>query len=159
MAVSGRPYTLSFQNVTISAVQDLFLVLAGATKILGIQSVTLGQITNTSVQNLRVRGQYLPVTVTNGSGGGAGTIGRYVPGDAAATATARINDTTPATSSGTIVDLFDDVWNTVNGFIWVPPVPGRVPLIGLSGAFRMSLDTAPASGMVSNGTVTFEELP
>lgn len=159
MAASGRIYAISFQNVTVAAVQDLFLVLAGATKIIGIQSVTLGQTTNTSVQNLRVRGQYLPTAVTNGSGGAAVTPRPYDPGDAAATITARTNDTTQATSSGTVADLFDDVWNTINGFIWVPPVPGRVPLIGLSGAFRLTLDTVPGAGMVSNGTVVVEEFP
>lgn len=159
MAISGRIYSVTFQNITLAAIQDLFLILPGATKIIGIQSVTLGQITNTSVQNLRVRGQYLPATVTNGSGGATATPRPYDPGDVAATTTARINDTAQATTSGTQAEIFDDVWNTVNGFIWVPPVPGRVPLIGLSGAFRLSLDTAPAAGMVSNGTVVFEEFP
>jgi hypothetical protein len=51
----------------------------------------------------------LPATVTNGSGGGAGTVKPLVPGDAAASATSRINDTTQATTSGTAVDLWDDV--------------------------------------------------
>jgi hypothetical protein len=159
MAVSGRLYQLGFSNVTVSAVQDLFLLLAGASKIVAIQSVSLGQVTNTAVQNLRVRGRYLPTTVTNGSGGSAGTIGRTNPSDAAATATARTNDTTQASTSGTAVDIFDDVWNTVNGFLWLPPIIGRPPIIGLSGAFVLSLDTAPSAGMVSNGTIVFEELP
>jgi hypothetical protein len=135
------------------------LLIAGASKIVAIQSVSLGQITNTAVQNLRVRGRNLPVTVTNGSGGAAGTIGRTNIADAAATATARTNDTTQATTNGTAVDIFDDVWNTVNGFLWVPPILSRPPVIGLSGAFVLSLDTAPVSGMVSNGTLVFEELP
>lgn len=159
MAMSGRLYSVSFQGVTLSAVQDLFNVLAGASKVLAIQCVQLGQITGTSVANYRIRGRYLPVTVTNGTGGGAGTIVRQVPGDAAATATARINDaTTQATSSGTAVDLWDEAWNSINGYLWTPPVPGRPPIIGLSGAFVLSLDTAPSS-VVANGSVTFEELP
>lgn len=158
MAVSGRIYTTGFSGVTIAAVQDAINVTVGATKIVGILSVNLGQVTGTTVANARVRLRYLPVTVTAGSGGSAGTVKPWVSGDAAATATSRINDTTQATSSGTAYDFWDDVWNTVNGFLWVPPVPSRPPVIGLSGAFIVSIDTA-LSSFVCNGSVTFEELP
>ncbi len=81
-----------------------------------------------------------------------------MPGDAAATATGRVNDTTQASSSGTAVDLFATAWNTINGLLWVPPNPQRPPVIGLSGAFIVSLDTAPSS-LVSSGSILFEELP
>ena len=158
MAVSGRIYTMSFTNVTLSAVQDMLAVYAGASKIFAVLSVNLGQVTGTTVANQRVRLRYLPTTVTTGSGGSAGTLKPFVSGDAAVTVTGRINDTTQATTSGTAVDLWDDVWNTINGFIWVPPIPSRPPVIGLSGAFIVSLDTAPAS-LASNGSVTIEELP
>ena len=158
MPASDRLYTVGFSGVTISAVQDAIALYAGATKILAVQSVNLGQITGTSVFNARLRLRYLPVTVTTGSGGGAGTVKPYLSGDAAATATARINDTTQATTSGTAIDLWDDVWNTINGFIWTPPVLHRPPVIGLSGAFVVSIDTA-LSTLVCNGSVTFEEMP
>lgn len=158
MAVTGRIYTMAFNGVTLSAVQDALSLYAGASKIFAVLSVNLGQVTGTTVANMRVRLRYLPTAVTSGSGGSAGVIRPYLPGDVAATVTGRTNDTTQATSSGTAVDLWDDTWNTVNGFLWVPPVPSRPPVIGLSGAFILSLDTAP-SAMVSNGSVTFEELP
>lgn len=158
MAMSGRIYSVSFQNVTVLAVQDLISVTCGATKIIAILSVNLGQITATAVANTRIRLRYLPATVTAGSGGSVVTPRLFVPGDVAAVATSRANDTTQATSSGTAVDLWDDQWNIVNGFLWVPPVPSRPPVIGLSGAFVVSLDTAPAS-IVTSGTVVFEELP
>lgn len=157
MAVTGRLYTVGFQGVTISAVQDLIAIYPGATKIIGIHQVNLGQITGTSVSNARIRLQYLPATVTTGSGGTAGTVNRVNQGDSAATATARCNDTTQATATG-ILDLVDDVWNTVNGYVWFPPIPGRPLVIPLSGAFRVSLDTT-LSSFVSSGSVTFEELP
>lgn len=159
MALSGRLYTLDVNGVSVSAVQDLLAVYAGATKILAPVSVNIGQITGTTVANLRVRLRYLPATVTSGSGGSAATPRPYVPGDVAATATGRINDTTQATTSGTAVDLWTDQWNTVNGFLWVPPIIGRPPVIGLSGAFIVSLDTAPGSAITVNASVTFEELP
>lgn len=159
MAMSGRIYTTGFQNVSVSAVQDLIGVYAGSAKIFALQSVNIGQITGTTVQNLRLRLRYLPTTVTAGTGGSAGTVKPFVPGDAAATITSRINDTGQATTSGTAVDLWDDVFNTINGYLWVPPSPGRPPIIGLSGALIVSLDTAPGSALTMSGTVTVEELP
>lgn len=159
MALTGRVYTTGFSNVSVSAVQDLIAVYAGSSKIFGLLSFNIGQITGTTVANLRYRIRYLPTTVTAGSGGSAGTIKPIVPGDAAATITSRINDTTPATTSGTAVDLWDDVFNTINGLLWVPPTPSRTPICGLSGAIILSLDTAPGSAMVMNGSVTVEELP
>lgn len=158
MAISGRIYSVSFTNVTISAVQDIFNITCGAAKIVAIISVNIGQVTATSVANQRIRLRYLPVTVTAGSGGAAATPRLWVPGDAAATATARVNDTVQATSSGTAVDLYDDQWNPINGFLYVSPIPSRPFIIGLSGAFIVSLDTAPAS-LVCSGSCVFEELP
>jgi hypothetical protein len=157
MAISGRLYSMSFQNVTMSAVQDALCVYAGASKIFAVLSVNLGQVTATSVGNLRVRIRYLPTTVTAGSGGSAGTLKPFVSGDVAATITGRINDTTQAIS-GTAVDLWSDQWNVINGFLWVPPIPSRPPVCGLSGAIVVSIDSAPASLVVS-GSVVVEELP
>lgn len=158
MAVSGRIYTIGFQNVTISAVQDMIAVYAGSSKVFAVLQVNIGQVTATSIANQRVRLRYLPVTVTTGSGGSAVTPRPYVSGDAAATVTARQNDTTQATTNGTAVDLQDDSWNVINGYLWVPPVPSRPPVIGISGALIVSLDTAPAS-IVTNMSVVVEELP
>lgn len=158
MAVSGRVYTMGFQNVTLSAVQDLLAVYAGASKIFAVLSVSIGQVTGTAVANQRIRLRYLPTTVTSGSAGSAGVISPYVPGDVAATVTGRTNDTTQATSSGTAVNLWNDQWNIINGFLWVPPIPSRPPVIGLSGAFIVSLDTAPTS-IVCNASILIEELP
>lgn len=157
MSMSGRIYTSSFQNVTLAAVQDLFFLLPGSTKVIGIQGIQLGQITGTSVANLRVRGRLVNATATAGSGGNAATIVKNNPSDAAATTTGRINDTIQATSSTSIVDLWDEVWNTINGYNWIPMIANRPPIIPPGCAFVFSLDTAPSS-LVANGTVTFEEL-
>lgn len=159
MAVSGRLYTVSFSAVSISAVQDLIAIYSGSSKIVGIQSIELSQITQNTVGSLRVRLKFLNTAVTAGSGGSAGVISQLVPGDAAATVTARINDTTQATTTATQVTLWSDQWNLINGMLWVPPNVNRPPMAGLSTALVVSLDTAPGSAIVASGTVTFEELP
>ena len=157
MAMSGRIYTVVFQNVTIAAVQDALAVFAGATRQFALHHVNLGQVTGTTVANLRVRIRMLPTVVTLGSGGSTPLPQRTNPNDAAATVTAHANDTVQATTTGTAVDHYDDVWNTVNGFVWYPPIPGRPPVCPLSGAIIVSIDTA-ASSLVTNGSMTIEEL-
>jgi hypothetical protein len=157
MAVSGRLYTMNFNNVSVAAVQDLLALYAGATRMFGVHAVSLGQVTGATVANARLRHRLLPATVTSGSGGAAGVINKTQVGDAAATVTGRVNDTTQATTSGTGVDLVDDVWNTINGYIWYPPIPGRPFLVPLSAAYVISLDTVPAT-MTVNGSITFEEI-
>lgn len=157
MAVSGRIYTIAFQNVTVAPVQDLLAAYAGTTMKFAVHQINLGQITGTTVANARVRIRYMPATVTSGAGGTAPTPQKTNPGDAAATLTARVNDTTQATTAGTAVDLYDDVWNTVNNFVWYPPIPGRSPVCPLSGAIIVSLDTA-LSSLVCSGSMTVEEI-
>jgi hypothetical protein len=155
MAMNGRQYSVAYAGVTLAAAQDLLALYAGV-KVLGIQRIELGAL-STSIANFRMRLRLLTATVTAGSGGSTPTPRAVVADDAAATATAHANDTTQATSGGSAIDLWDVVWNSVNGYFWEAPA-GRPLIIPPSGAFVLSLDTAPAS-LVSNGSVLFEELP
>lgn len=157
MAISGRLYTFGFQNVTVSAVQDALALFASSSKPCALHAVNLDQITGTAVFNARVRFRFLPATVTPGTGGTtSGTIGKTNPGDAAAGATCGYNNTGQATSGGTIVDLLNTAWNTVNGFVWYAAIAGRPFLLPISTGLVVSLDTALAS-FVCSGSMTFEE--
>ena len=152
-----RVYTMQFNNVSVSAAQDLLAIYTGAAKAIAIHEVTLGQVTATTVGNLRLTLKRLPPTVTSGSVGAAGVINPVNPGDAAATVTGRTNDTTQATTTGTPAILKGDVVNVLNGYQYLPPPEDR-PVIGLSSAFIVSLDSAPGSAEAMSGTITFEEL-
>jgi hypothetical protein len=145
-------------NITVSAVQDLLAVYAGTSKIFAVLYISIGQVTSGSVANQRMRLRYLPATVSAGSAGSAGVFKPTRSGDPAATLTGRINDTTQASSSGTVIDLWSGQWNIINGFEWVPPIPSDPPIIGISGALILSLDSAPAS-LVTNASILVEELP
>jgi len=153
----GRAYSVEFNNVAVSVVQDLIALYCGSSMACGLLGFVIGQITGTTVANLRIRVRRLPTTVTSGSGGGAATPRKAMQGDAAATATARINDTTQATTSGTAETLHSDVFNTVNGYQFFWP-PNMVPTIGISQAAVLSLDQAPGAPMTMSGTLYFEEL-
>lgn len=153
----GRAYSIQFSNVTVAAIQDLIALYCGASMAAELHGVVIGQITGTTVQNLRISVKRLAATVTAGSGGSAPTPQKLMRGDAAATATARANDTVQATSSGSTAVLHSDVFNVVNGyqFFW-PPLDA--PTIGLSEAAVLSLDGAPSGALVMSGTLYFAEL-
>lgn len=154
----ARSYSVAFQNVPVSAVQDLIALYCGASMACELHGVQIGQITGTNVQNLRVSIKRLPATVTAGTGGSSATPRSMLSGDAAATATARANDaTTQASTSGTPQTLHADVMNTVNGFSFFWP-PNDIPTFKPGEACVLSLDTAPSSALTMSGTLYFGEL-
>jgi len=122
-----------------------------------LHGLVIGQVTGTTVANLKISVKRLPATVTSGSGGSAATPQKMMRGDAAATATARTNDTTQATTSGSASVLHSDVFNTVNGYQFFWP-PQDQPTIGISEAAVLSLDGAPGSALTMSGTLYFGEV-
>lgn len=154
---SIRIYNIPFFQVSVTAVQDLFAAYAGANMALEIISITLGQIGQTSAELLEVSLNLLPATVTAGSGGTAPTPNPDASTNQASTFTARVNDTTPATSSGTILRRHVDVWNLPNGYQWIFPERAR-PSCKPSEALIFKLERAPAAGRTVSGTMKVGEL-
>ena len=154
---SQRTYTINFRNVNVSAVQDLCAAYCGASMAIEVVSLTIGQITQTAVELLQISIKHLPATVTPGSSGNSYTPNPDVPTDAAATFTARINDTTPATTGGSVDYKHEDVFNLVNGYQWIWPEKAR-PNAKLSEALIFSLDSAPAALRVVSGQMRVREL-
>ncbi len=154
---AGRTYNVIFRNVSVTAVQDLCAAYAGASMAIEVVSITLGQITQTSVENLQISVKRLTATVTSGSVGSSFTPSLDTDTDAAATFTARINDTTIATTSGSTAYLHADVVNLVNGYQWIFPERNR-PTCKLSEALIFSLDNAPAGSRAMSGSMKVREL-
>lgn len=152
-----RAYSIVFQNIAVTAVQDLLSLLSTSGMAIELHGFVIGQITNASQQNLNISVKRLPVTATVGSGGAAVTPRKALSGDAAATATARRNDTSQMTTSGTVEVLHADVFNTLNGIShWWPPEDR--PVISVSQGVSLSLDTAPLASMSVSGSLYFAEL-
>lgn len=106
----GRRYTVTFENVTISAAQDLVALKGSTGKTCRVRRAWFG-MTNTTLQTaqgMRLNVKYASATLTLGSGGSAPTPRPMDPGDAAASFTCRVNDTTQATTSGAFVNLEPD---------------------------------------------------
>lgn len=152
-----RLYTVSFSDVAISATQDLFGLLCTANMAIKIHCIELGQRTLTSWEAKNVKLVRNPAVATVGSGGNAATPRQLNPGDAAGTATARINDTTNQTTSGTQAILFAREWEFLNGFFWMP-APEQRPIIAPSQGVALQLQTAPSAPMTASGYIEYEEL-
>ena len=153
---AGRTYTINFRAVSISAVQDLCAAYAGASMGIEVVSITLGQVTQTAVEECAISIKRLTAAVSAGSGGSAFTPTLDTDTDAAATFTARINDTSQATGGATTYPHVD-VWNQVNGYQWIFPERAR-PSCKLSEALVFSLDGAPAAARTCSGSMKIREL-
>jgi hypothetical protein len=153
----GRAYSIQFNNVSVAAVQDLIALYCGANMACELHGVVIGQITGTTVQNLRISVKRLPATVTPGSAGSAPTPqkahARRCRGDGHG-ARERHRRGDDLRHGGR---LHSDVFNTVNGFQFFWP-PADMPTIGPSEAAILSLDGAPSGALVMSGTLYFAEL-
>jgi hypothetical protein len=125
----GRTYAVSFSGSRSAAIQDLIAVYCGSQMAVEVHGITIGQITGTTVQNLKITLKRLAAAVTSGSGGATASPRKMVRGDAGATVTARINDTTQATSATSSDTLLSDVFNIVNGYQFFFP-PNDIPTVG-----------------------------
>jgi hypothetical protein len=155
--MTGRMYSISFADVSVSAAQDLINITATSGMAFKIHRIELGQRTLTAWESKPVKLIRLPATVTAGSGGAAVTPAKMNNGDVAATVTARANDTTPATTNGTPTTLLARDWEFLNGFL-VVFTPDERPVIAPSQAVQLNLPTAPSGATLASGTILIEEL-
>jgi hypothetical protein len=110
-----RVYTVSFENVAVTAAQDFFEVSPAddhPVVLLGLNIDQFSDVGDAAEEILRykiIRGH-----ATSGSGGSAATPRPQDPGDAAASFAAEVNNTTIA-SAGTAVDLHAGAFNIRSG--------------------------------------------
>lgn len=154
----SRPYSINFSDVAVVATQDLINITATANMAFRLLRVEGGQrslATSWEAKPIRIR--RVPATVTAGSGGSVVTPRPLNNGDSAATITARSNDTTAMTSSGTIVDLLDDMFVFFNGFLYVP-TPREDTIIAPNQGLAINLPTAPSGSTNMSFTAIVEEI-
>lgn len=153
----GRIYTAQFTDVAVSAIQDLFEVVAPADAIVKVHSLHLGQksdVGDSAEEILSV--QLTSGHTTSGSGGSSVTPVPVELGDAAFGGTCEANNTTQA-QDGTIVVNESWHWNIRGPFdrIWTPETR---PVLSPSRRMCVELPVAPADEITMSGTITFEEI-
>ena len=153
-----RIYEITFENVSVSAAQDLVSLKGGASRTVKIKRMRVAA-TNTSIptaQMLELRASLASATLTAGSGGTAPTPRPVDLGDAAATFTARANDTSKATTSGAFTILEESGCHIYAGYDFSYP-QGREPVFGLNEGFVFELLSTVSGTVNLSGGVTVEE--
>ena len=154
----SRIYEVVFENVSVSAVQDLVQVNGASGKMVRIlrRWVYSVDVPVAAQQQLGLRERFLPATVTNGSGGSTPVLAKTDPGNAAASFTAFVNNTTKATTSSTAIVLGTYGPHIFNGYDDEPDVFWP---IGPSEAYVWELTIAPNTPPIHlSGGVAVEEI-
>lgn len=155
----GRFYSIPMDAKTIgTAVQDIFTVKCGSGGLV-LHAIHLDSA-NTAPAPCRMRLRRATATITVGSGGTGPTpvVHKGKVSSLAADATARINDTTQATTSGAFTDILFFNWDTVLPFDYLPTPEMRFDCI-LNQGFVLDLPATLAVAVVASGYLTIEELP
>lgn len=155
----ARVYRVTFENIAVSAAQDLVFVPGATGKMIRILRRWVGATNTTLVtaQSIQLRERFLPATVTAGTAGTTGiTPSKTDPGDAACSvSTAGTNNTGKATTSSTAVILYETGVHLFNGFEeeWLRPPP-----VGPSEAYVFELLSTVSGTVNLSGGVEFEEI-
>lgn len=157
----GRIYVANFEDIAVTAAQDLFEIAAPSTGIVVVHKWSLFQTTDVGdaaeeiLELETVRGDG---TVTSGSGGASVTPEPIDNGDGAAGSTVERNNTTRmAVGTGTLDLLEKYGWNVriPTEVIYIPELR---PVITPSDRWTLSLNDAPADSITCSGMVVFEEI-
>ena len=160
--MSGNVYTAIFQDVDISAVQDLFELLAPSDAVLELLGLSFGQ-SGVAADAGDAQEEFLLTTLrmvsgapTSGSGGSTATPRPSNLGAAASGATVEINNTTQL-SGGTnvVLDVFPVNIRLPERQILIPE--GRF-FISPSTRLLWELEDAPTDAVTCCGSITWREL-
>lgn len=154
-------YTAQFSAVAVTAVQDLFEVLAPADAVVKIDNWEIFQTTDTgdaAEEILRLEIVRGIGSVTSGSGGTTVTAQPVSDGDPAFGGTIEANNTTRmAAGTGTLETLQQYGWN-VRMPVQTIYTPETRPVISPGNRWTLSLPAAPADSLTMSGHITFEEI-
>jgi hypothetical protein len=144
-------YSAVFEEVAVTAAQDLFEIVAPADSVVIIHGFEISQSSDTDSEGLSLlvhRGS------TSGSGGSTPTPAPMNVGDAAFGGTVEANNTSQSTEG---TQLHAAAFNVLSGYAWIP-TPETRPVLSPSGRIIIELQTAPADSLTMSGTVYFEEI-
>lgn len=150
-------YTVIFENVSVSAAQDLFELLAADDKPLAVVGLMISQISDVGdAAEEMLRLEIIRGFTGSGSGGSSATPAATDPSDGAASFTAEVNNTTLATT-GTGTVLHADAFNIRSGFQmwWTPEAMLKCAQGGL---LVVRLMAAPEDAVTLSGTLYVMEL-
>lgn len=147
-------YSVVFEEVAVTAVQDFFELVAAADSVVVLHSVAITQSSDAGDSSDEQLSIIFHLGSTSGSGGLTPTAQPLMLGDAAFGGTPETNNTTQSTE-GTI--LHGEAFNIRNGFLYLPTPETRIT-ISPSDRLIIELQTAPADSLTMSGTAVIEEI-
>ncbi len=156
----GRIYVAGFDSVAVTALQDLISIKTDDDKCVIVHEVRITQsseIADAQSEQLAFDIK-LGVGNTAGSGGAAANAVPLDVGDAADSATVRVNDTTRAVAGGGSITQYLTVDEHVQaGWHYLPTPETRIAITG-GDTIIFGLAANPADSVTFDGYVIFEEL-
>jgi len=152
-----RIYSAVFKNISVTALQDFYEILAGANKSIKIHAWQLAQ--STEIGDAMEEGLLITCNRGVGSTTGNGTATTAAPlgvDNTACGATVKINGTTRMTA-GTITELETHVWNVRAPYTMIY-TPELRPFVKAGDRWTLELETAPLDVISMSGTIWFEEM-
>jgi hypothetical protein len=153
-----RTYEITFEQVAVSAAQDLVSLKGASGKMVRVLRAWVNSTDTTlpTSQMLGLRCRLASATITLGSGGTDGVTPRPVdPGDAAASFTANTNDTTKATTSGSFTTVEENGCHVYQGY---DKTFARPFLVGPNEGFVFELLSTVSGTVHLSGGVEAEEM-
>lgn len=150
----GRIYSAVFEEIAVSAVQDLFELNAPSNAAVAVHALYLSQSSDAGDSESEQLNVLIHRGSTSGTGGAAVTARPLSAGDPAFGGTVERNNTTQGTEGN---QIHAESFNVMAGLqiIWPPELR---PLISPSGRLIVELQTAPADALTMSGTIYFEEI-
>lgn len=166
-----RTYTISTGAVTISAATTLICIRPNTSQAVTVVRATLTQRGTTTSEQVRVQlgrkasAYATGLTSVNVGGATQPLLAKHNESDAASaitggtTAAAGTAGTASTTEgAGGFTPVIDEVFNNINGFVWLPSVDEQLVFAaGSAEAFVMRVPTAPTGTTNWHATVTFQE--
>ncbi len=147
----GDMYTVSFQDIAVTAIQDFFQIEA-VTKRAIIHAIFLSQnsdVGDAAAENLTVVIRRVTDVLTNVT-----AEAQLDSGSPAALADLNVNDTTPLSTGA--ANIHAECWNIALPFVWMPPPEMRI-IVPVDDVVTVWLPTAPTDELTMSGVMYFEE--
>lgn len=148
----GRVYSLQFNKVAVTVVQDLLQIEAKIVPVI-IHEITISQssdVGDAAAESLLIRLKKVTDTVTDDV-----VEVKFDEGDSAANANLAVNETTQLVAGVEV--LRSEVWNIALPFTYLP-TPEMRPVISVDDTFVVDLADAPSDSITVSGTLVFEEI-
>jgi hypothetical protein len=149
--VIGRMYSATFEEVSVTAAQDLFEINAPSNAIVILHALHIAQSSDIGFEQLNI---LIHRGTTSGSGGSSITARPLEAGGGSFNGSVEANNTTQSTE-GTI--LHSQCFSIQGGCDW-DFLPECRPVISPSGRLIIELQPAPADALPMRGTIYFEEI-